>query len=102
MPVADTVTSACAGAAVLLVDSVALGESLGQGGAGKVAVRLCSREGAKWKAREGDERLQVAPTAPKLLAGYYAERRHRQGVDFDDHLEDVGRDWLNNGDRLCA
>ena len=87
---------------MLLVDSVALGESLGQGGAGKVAVRLCSREGAKWKAREGDERLQVAPTAPKLLAGYYAERRHRQVVDFDDHLEDVGRDWLNNGDRLCA
>ena len=47
--------------------------------------------------------VSVAATAPALLAGYYGdEHKHRLVVDFEDHLEDVSKDWLANGEAVCG
>jgi len=58
------------------------------------------KEGGKWKRGNPDgnqpvEAKLVPATSPGVLAEYLKEKRHLQIVDFDDHLDDPSKDWLN-------
>ena len=40
--------------------------------------------------------IQHSPgNVPQLYIRYVGENKHRQLADFDEHLEDLSRDWTN-------
>ena len=47
----------------------------------------------------GAEAAFTCPTGgvADLLAAYVEEGRHRKIIDFEDHLDNISRDWLNKG-----
>ena len=64
---------------------------------------FCARAASRALATPKEGGVSVAATAPALLAGYYGdEHKHRLVVDFEDHLEDVSKDWLANGEAVCG
>eukprot|EP00899_Mesostigma_viride_P002418 jgi/Mesvir1/12177/Mv00420-RA.1 len=59
-----------------------------------------SKSGDKWVAihppsDKSLRRVTVAPKAGDLLRSYHSQGRQRALWDFDDHLDDVKRDWRN-------
>lgn len=58
------------------------------------------RSWAAARAEGGQGRVQhAAGDVAQLYVRYISEGRHRRLADFDEHLEDLSRDWTN---RLLA
>jgi hypothetical protein len=80
-------------AGVLLLDNRLLG-ALKKGTNKKPVVQLYTRDAARGWRENGDLTLKEA-TANSILADYISEKRQHALVDFDDHLADISKDWLN-------
>lgn len=72
-------------------------EAAGKPGSGAEAplLRLFTREG-RWSEPEPSSSLSL-PSAglQSELEQLSADEAHRKLTDFEDHLEDISRDWLN-------
>lgn len=53
-----------------------------------------SMKGWRFRKEEGVSSLEN-PNAESLLKEFLKEGRQNNVFDFEDHLEDVSRDWLN-------
>ncbi|GLJ55650.1 hypothetical protein SUGI_1195210 [Cryptomeria japonica] len=88
-------------AAILLLDNKLL-EELHKGGSKKPVVQLYTRDASKVWRQAGSSSspgVQLAlkePAANTVLWDYISERREERVVDFDEHLDDISKDWLNN------
>eukprot|EP00897_Mesotaenium_endlicherianum_P010957 jgi/Mesen1/9890/ME000070S09171 len=103
--VGEHIARLCPQACILLLDQKALESSAA------LPLQLHVKDGASkhgWRwanigsSSSGDRStsLSLNPKesgASRLLQDYIAEERYRQLVDFDDHLDDISRDWLNPG-----
>jgi len=90
----------CPGAVVLLLDAASFQTQLqGQAGGGDAALPFvaCLSEGARWRVAPQVDVRQLVPGSFQLVKEILEERRERRVVDFEDHLEDLSRDWLNPG-----
>ncbi|KAF2300002.1 hypothetical protein GH714_006637 [Hevea brasiliensis] len=81
-------------AAILLLDNKKL-EALPKG---KTGALLCGDATKNWKlARsDGGNRLILKePAANIVLLDFVSSEKWQHLVDFDDHLDDISKDWLN-------
>ncbi|KAJ6834837.1 putative ER membrane protein complex subunit 8/9-like protein [Iris pallida] len=87
-------------AAVLLLDNTKL-EALPKGKGREPVVQLYSRDSSKtWRQSGSDGSNQLAlkePSANTVLLDYISSEKWEEIVDFDDHLDDISKDWLNPG-----
>ncbi|KAL3734583.1 ER membrane protein complex subunit 8/9 homolog [Eucalyptus grandis] len=85
-------------AAVLLLDNKKL-EALSNGKDRSPVMQLYTRDSSKnWKlvSSDGSNRLITKePTANVVLLDYMTSEKWQNVVDFDDHLDDISKDWLN-------
>ncbi|KAJ9182496.1 hypothetical protein P3X46_006487 [Hevea brasiliensis] len=85
-------------AAILLLDNKKL-EALPKGKDRSPVMRLYTRDATKnWKlARsDGGNRLILKePAANIVLLDFVSSQKWQHLVDFDDHLDDISKDWLN-------
>ncbi|RYR00715.1 hypothetical protein Ahy_B07g088843 isoform C [Arachis hypogaea] len=63
--------------------------------------KLYVRDASKnWKLvqSEGNSRFSLRePSANLILLDYISTEKWKGIVDFDDHLDDISKDWLNPG-----
>ncbi|BBM99636.1 ER membrane protein complex subunit 8/9 [Marchantia polymorpha subsp. ruderalis] len=91
--IGDHIARYCPQAGVLLLDNRLL-SSLGKGGNKKPVVQLYTRDSVRgW--RLGVDLSLKEPTANSILSDYISEKREQLLFDFDDHLYDISKDWLN-------
>ncbi|KAG0496852.1 hypothetical protein HPP92_001369 [Vanilla planifolia] len=85
-------------AALLLLDNKRLVE-LPKGKDRDPVVKLFTRDSSRtWRSPgpEGSTQLTTKePSANVLLLDYISNERWNDVVDFDDHLDDISKDWLN-------
>lgn len=85
-------------AAVLLLDNRKL-EALPKSKDRSPVMQLYTRDASKnWKLAGSDGGGQLAirePTANIVLLDYISTEKWKDVVDFDDHLDDISKDWLN-------
>lgn len=85
-------------AAVLLLDAGKMQELPKRKGRDPV-VQLYSRDSSKgWRQSGSDGTSQLTlnePSANAVLLDYIASEKWQEVVDFDDHLDDISKDWLN-------
>lgn len=85
-------------AAVLLLDSVNLA-ALRKGLDRSPVMQLYTRDASKnWKLMGSDGNSQLSikePSANVVLLDYISNEKWQDIVDFDDHLDDISKDWLN-------
>ncbi|XP_073101838.1 ER membrane protein complex subunit 8/9 homolog [Elaeis guineensis] len=85
-------------AALLLLDNKGL-EELVKGKGRDLVVQLYTRDSSKsWHQAGSDGRSQLTikePSANVLLLDYISSEKWQNIVDFDDHLDDISKDWLN-------
>lgn len=85
-------------AAILLLDNRRL-EALPKAKDRNPVMQLYTKDASKgWKpvGSEGSTGLGIRePTANVVLLDYIASQKWEKIVDFDDHLDDVSKDWLN-------
>ncbi|KAJ4845330.1 hypothetical protein Tsubulata_033066 [Turnera subulata] len=85
-------------AALLLLDDKRL-ESLAKSKDGSPVLQLYTRDASKiWRAAgsDGGSRLITKePAANTVLSDYILSEKWQDVVDFDDHLDDITKDWLN-------
>eukprot|EP00898_Chlorokybus_atmophyticus_P008403 jgi/Chlat1/8564/Chrsp82S07954 len=82
-------------ACILLVDNRRL-STVDSAKPSQLAVQLYTRErGRKWELQPQGPVVKEG-SAGSVLANYIQERRYARLVDFDDHLDDIARDWLNS------
>ncbi|GAU28286.1 hypothetical protein TSUD_256140 [Trifolium subterraneum] len=87
-------------AAILLLDNKkleALKKSKGSGAVTQLYVRDASKN---WKLVPSDANNRFSlkePSANLILLDYISSEKYRDIVDFDDHLDDISKDWLNPG-----
>lgn len=99
--IGDHITRYCPQAAILLLDNKLL-EELPRGGSNRPVVQLYTRDASKvWRQAGSSGSLGVdlvfkEPTANTVLWDYITEGREQDVVDFDDHLDDISKDWLNS------
>ncbi|PWA58064.1 hypothetical protein CTI12_AA367760 [Artemisia annua] len=86
-------------AAVLLLDNKKLGALRNKKDAAPV-VQLYTRDSSKnWKQveSEGTKRITTKePSANVVLLDFISSEKWNDIVDFDDHLDDISKDWLNS------
>lgn len=86
-------------AAVLLLDNKKLGALRNKKDAAPV-VQLYTRDSSKnWKQieSEGSKRITTKePSANVVLLDFISSEKWNDIVDFDDHLDDISKDWLNS------
>ncbi len=90
----------CPGAVVLLLDAASFQTQLqGQAGGGDSALPFvaCLSEGGRWRLAPQVGVRQLVPGSFQLVKEMLEEKRERRVVDFEDHLDDLSRDWLNPG-----
>lgn len=93
--IGDHIARHCPQAGILVLDNRLLGALAKETGKATPVVGLYVREGSIWKgAPTGALRLRDT-AANNLLCDYIKEERQRRVVDFDEHLDDVSKDWLN-------
>jgi len=95
---ADAVQRNATRACLLLLDNARFHQA--EAGTSEPLFHCHTKEGNKWKraSTEGSHPVEaklVPSTSPGVLAEYLKERRHLRIVDFDDHLDDPSKDWLN-------
>ncbi|KAI7734104.1 hypothetical protein M8C21_018903 [Ambrosia artemisiifolia] len=87
-------------APVLLLDNKKLGALQNKKDAAPV-MQLYTRDSSKsWKQVEsnGPNRLTIKePSANVVLLDFISSEKWNEVVDFDDHLDDISKDWLNSG-----
>lgn len=85
-------------AAVLLLDNVKL-EEVVKGNSRDAVVQLYTRDSSKsWRqaGSDGSSQLELKePSTNVVLADHVTTKKWQQVVDFDDHLDDISKDWLN-------
>ncbi|GAV59660.1 UPF0172 domain-containing protein [Cephalotus follicularis] len=85
-------------APVLLLDNKKL-EALAKGKDRSPVMQLFTRDVSKnWKlvGSDGNSRLVIKePSANIVLLDYISSEKWQDVVDFDDHLDDINKDWLN-------
>jgi hypothetical protein len=85
-------------AAVLLLDNAKL-EALPKEKSMSPVMQLCTRDAAgKWKpvGTDGNVKFLIKePSANIVLLDYITSRKWQDVVDFDDHLDDITKDWVN-------
>eukprot|EP00271_Cylindrocystis_brebissonii_P018989 TRINITY_DN5577_c0_g1_i1.p1 TRINITY_DN5577_c0_g1~~TRINITY_DN5577_c0_g1_i1.p1 ORF type:complete len:243 (-),score=34.49 TRINITY_DN5577_c0_g1_i1:708-1436(-) len=100
--IADHIAKSCPMACALLVDNEVLTEAV-KHSVSQPAVQLYSCDSSRtWrKSRQSSGGVLATEVrlrevmAPQLLVDYVAEERYREVVDFEDHLDDLRKDWLN-------
>ncbi|MCO5573198.1 hypothetical protein L7F22_026965 [Adiantum nelumboides] len=97
--IGDHIARYCQKAVILLIDSNQLATLPGSNSR-KPAMQLYLRDANRvWK--QGGQSGTVAElvsqetSANKLLKAYMEEGRHESVVDFDEHLDDITKDWMN-------
>lgn len=85
-------------AAVLLLDSKKL-EGLPKGKGRDPVVQLFTRDSSRsWRSpvSGGSTQLTIKePSANIVLLDFISTEKWNEVVDFDDHLDDISKDWLN-------
>ncbi|KAM4092113.1 hypothetical protein ACB094_06G012700 [Castanea mollissima] len=85
-------------AAILLLDNKKL-EALPKGKDRSPVMQLYTRDSSKnWKLAGGEGSSQLTikePAANAVLLDYISTEKWQDVVDFDDHLDDISKDWLN-------
>ncbi|OWM85889.1 ER membrane protein complex subunit 8/9 homolog [Punica granatum] len=87
-------------AAILLLDNKKL-EALSKGKERSPVMQLYTRDASKnWKlvSSDGNGSNQLVtrePSANVVLSDYILSEKWQDIVDFDDHLDDISKDWLN-------
>ncbi|KAF5950402.1 hypothetical protein HYC85_012395 [Camellia sinensis] len=84
-------------AGLLLLDNKKL-EALSKGKDRSPVIQLYTRDSSKsWKLiGDGSSRLTMKePAANIVLLDYISNKKWQDIVDFDDHLDDISKDWLN-------
>lgn len=87
-------------AAILLLDNKKL-EALKKSKGGSAVMQLYVRDASKnWKLVQSDANSRFSlkePSANLILLDYISSEKWNDIVDFDDHLDDISKDWLNPG-----
>uniref|UniRef100_A0A0D9W314 MPN domain-containing protein n=1 Tax=Leersia perrieri TaxID=77586 RepID=A0A0D9W314_9ORYZ len=87
-------------AAVLLLDNKKLEEAV-KGKSREPVVQLYTRDSSKsWRQAGSDGSSQLTlkePSTNMVLADHVTTKKWQQVVDFDDHFDDISKDWLNPG-----
>ena len=85
-------------AAVLLLDNVKL-EEVVKGNSRDAVVQLYTRDSSKsWRqaGSDGSSQLKLKEASTNVvLADHVTTKKWQKVVDFDDHLDDISKDWLN-------
>ncbi|KAL4554676.1 hypothetical protein LXL04_037278 [Taraxacum kok-saghyz] len=83
-------------AAVLLLDNKKLGALRNKKDKAPV-LQIYTRDSSKsWKQAEADRMTTKEPSANIVLLDYTSSEKWNDIVDFDDHLDDISKDWLNS------
>ncbi|EFJ38134.1 hypothetical protein SELMODRAFT_73953 [Selaginella moellendorffii] len=96
--IGDHIARYFSSACVLLLDNRLL-ESLAKAGKKPAFSQLFTRDSSRgWRSAPGSSDLVLAEsTANEILYDYILEGREQSVTDFDDHLDDISKDWLNPG-----
>ncbi|XP_075494469.1 ER membrane protein complex subunit 8/9 homolog [Primulina tabacum] len=96
--IGDHITRYFPQAALLLLDNKKL-EALPQGKDRSPVMQLYSKDASKnWKLAglDGSNHLTLKePSANIVLLDYISSEKWKDIIDFDDHLDDISKDWLN-------
>ncbi|KAI5055391.1 hypothetical protein GOP47_0028912 [Adiantum capillus-veneris] len=97
--IGDHIARYCQKAVILLLDSNQLAV-LPKSNSSKPAMQLYLRDTNRvWKhAGQGGtvaELVSQERSSNSLLKAYMEEGRHQSIVDFDEHLDDISKDWMN-------
>jgi hypothetical protein len=84
-------------AAVLLLDNKKL-QAISSGKDRTPVMQLYTRDTSKtWKLSEGSSSLTTKePSANIVLLDYITSEKWKDIIDFDDHLDDISKDWKNS------
>mmetsp|Transcript_34962 Transcript_34962/g.89442 ORF Transcript_34962/g.89442 Transcript_34962/m.89442 type:complete len:199 (+) Transcript_34962:70-666(+) len=88
--ISDTISNNCPGACTLLIDSTEVQNYLQQDGT-KICELFTRDRG--WNKQDGLKYLDAG--VADILADYLRDGRQATLADFEDHLEDVTKDWMN-------
>ncbi|CAI9772789.1 unnamed protein product [Fraxinus pennsylvanica] len=95
----DHITRYFPQAALLLLDNKKL-EALPKGKDRRPVMQLYIKDASRsWKlvGSEGGNQLSIKePSGNIVLLDYLASEKWKDIVDFDDHLDDISKDWLNS------
>lgn len=84
-------------AAILLLDNKKL-DALKKSKDRSAILQLYVRDTSKnWKLVQSDRFSLKEPAANLVLLDYIESEKWNGIVDFDDHLDDISKDWLNPG-----
>ncbi|KAK4386887.1 ER membrane protein complex subunit/9 [Sesamum angolense] len=95
--IGDHITRYFPQAALLLLDNKKL-EDLPKGKERSPVMQLYIKDGSSWKlgGSKGSNQLTVKETsANTVLLDYISSEKWKSITDFDDHLDDISKDWLN-------
>ncbi|XP_015900907.2 ER membrane protein complex subunit 8/9 homolog [Ziziphus jujuba] len=85
-------------AAILLLDNKKL-DALQKGKDRSPVMQLYAKDASRnWKLAGSDGSYQLTfkePSANVVLLDYISTEKWQDVVDFDDHLDDISKDWLN-------
>ncbi|XP_077246146.1 ER membrane protein complex subunit 8/9 homolog [Tasmannia lanceolata] len=82
-------------APLLLLDNKKL-EALLKGNDRNPVVQLYTRDASKsWRQDASCQLTMKEPSANIVLMDYISTEKWQDIVDFDDHLDDISKDWLN-------
>ncbi|EPS72186.1 hypothetical protein M569_02573 [Genlisea aurea] len=97
--IGDHITKYFPEAAILLLDNRKL-ESLSKVKDRSPVMQLYTKDASSsWKLVGSDGSNQLAlkePSANLVLLDYIASGKWKSIIDFDDHLDDISKDWLNS------
>ncbi|KAL7143052.1 hypothetical protein ABFS83_08G165400 [Erythranthe nasuta] len=95
--IGDHITRYFPDAALLLLDNKKLGD-LPKGKDRSPVLQLYTKDASTWKlaGSKGSNQLTIKePSANTVLLDYISSEKWNDIVDFDDHLDDISKDWLN-------
>ncbi|KAL0729089.1 hypothetical protein Bca4012_025182 [Brassica carinata] len=98
--IADHISRYFPQAPILLLNNKKL-EALSKGKDRTPVMQICVKDASKnWRvvgADGGSKLLLKEPSANVVLSDYISSEKWKDVIDFDDHLDDVTKDWLNPG-----
>lgn len=95
--IGDHISKYFPGAALLLLDNKKL-EALPKGKDRIPVMQLYTKDASRsWKLVGSDRLTFKEPSANVILLDYISSEKWKDITDFDDHLDDISKDWLNSG-----